>query len=83
MEKPVDREEIRRILSAISTYEHDQGRPFLSAIVVRKQDNIPGEGFFQLARSLGLFGGNDRVAFFRREVAKVHEIWKMRPESSV
>jgi hypothetical protein len=55
MENPVDRDTIRQILGMISTYEHQQGRPMLTAIVVHKQDNIPGRGFFELAQHLGLF----------------------------
>jgi len=49
----------------------------LTAIVVHKRDNIPGEGFFELARHLGLLsGGDDELAFFCHEVARVHADWK-------
>lgn len=77
MENPADREEIRQILGKISTYEHQQGRPLLTAIVVHKQDNIPGHGFFELARHLGrLSAGKDELAFFCGEVARVHAAWQ-------
>lgn len=76
MENPGHRDEMRELLGKISTYEHQQGRPMLTAIVVHKQDNIPGHGFFELARHLGLLSaGQDEVAFFCREVARVHSTW--------
>src|SRR5690242_6835629 len=77
MENPSDREQIRQVLGKISTYEHQHGRPLLTAIVVHKQDNIPGPGFFELARHLGLHSDrDDNLAFFCREVARVHDWWK-------
>lgn len=42
MGNPSDRDEIRLILGKISTYEHQHGRPLLTAIVVHKQDNTQG-----------------------------------------
>ena len=77
MENPADRDRIRQILGIISTYEHQHGRPMLTAIVVHKQDNIPGHGFFELAQHLGLLKpGADELAFFCGEVARVHSAWK-------
>ena len=74
MENPDHRGEIGRLLGIVSTFEHQDGRPLLSAIVVHRQDNIPGEGFFELARELGaLRPSQDRLAFWCREVARVHE----------
>src|SRR2546428_554217 len=71
------RDRIRQILGIISTYEHQHGRPMLTAIVVHKQDNIPGHGFFELAQHLGLLKpGADELAFFCGEVARVHSAWK-------
>src|SRR5262245_33446964 len=34
MESPADRDKIRRLLGMISTYEHQKGRPMLTAVVV-------------------------------------------------
>ena len=73
---PTDRNEIARILGEISTYEHSQGRPLLSAVVILQDKNIPGQGFFTLARELGLYSGGDDLSFFCRELVKVHETWK-------
>lgn len=79
MENPADRDAMRRILTAISTREDQQGRPLLTAIVVHRQDNIPGHGFFDLARHLGLLRpGADQLAFFAGEVARVHATWRTR-----
>ncbi len=76
MDNPADRDAIRLILGKISTYEHQEGRPMLTAIVVHRQDNIPGHGFFELAKHLGrLREGDDELAFFCREVARVHQTW--------
>jgi hypothetical protein len=44
---------IGRVLLRISSAEHTQGRPLLSALVVRAADRRAGEGFAVLARDLG------------------------------
>lgn len=76
MDNPADRDAMRRFLGEISTHEHRQGRPLLTAIVVHKQDNIPGHGFFELAQQLGLRRPEaDQLAFFCREVVRVHAQW--------
>jgi hypothetical protein len=54
MDSQADGDTIRQILTTISTHEHQQARPMLTAIVVHRQDNIPGRGFFELAQRLGL-----------------------------
>ena len=79
MRNPVDRNEIGRILDEISNAEHQQSRPLLSAVVVQKEFNIPGKGFFALARRLDLYSGHDDlsdVAFWASEVTKVHAAWR-------
>lgn len=70
-----DRTEIGRILGEISTFEHSQGRPLLSAVVIHSDNNMPGEGFFRLARQLNLHTGTDDLQFFIQELRKVHEYW--------
>lgn len=77
MGNSADRDAIRHILTAISTHEHQQRRPMLTAIVVHRQDNVPGHGFFELAQRLGLLRPSaDKVAFFCGEVARVHRAWQ-------
>ena len=66
---------LAQILAEICAYEVQQGHPMLGAVVVRKADNIPGEGFFKLARSLGRFQGDDKLAFWNGELDKVYNYW--------
>ena len=69
-----NRAEIGRILGAISTHEREAGRPLLSAIVVHQVDGRPGQGFFALARQLGLLQpGQSEDTFWQGEVRRVHE----------
>jgi len=75
MDSPADRNKISEILGEISSYEHEHGRPMLSAVVIHKENNIPGKGFFTLARELDLYSGNDDWNFFISELRKVHEYW--------
>jgi hypothetical protein len=76
MESQADRTEIGKILGEISTREHNDGRPMLSVVVVQSETLYPGKGFFNLARELDLHHGEDDLAFFVKELKKVHEYWK-------
>jgi hypothetical protein len=79
MEDPDDRNKIAHILGEISTHEHGEGRPMLSAIVVLAGIGYPGEGFFSLARELGLHHGRkefEDLDFFVQEVKRVYAYWK-------
>jgi hypothetical protein len=79
MDDPDDRNKMSEILGDISRYEHKQGRPMLSAVVVLAGISYPGEGFFNLARELGLHHGKKELEdldFFVQEVKRVHESWK-------
>jgi len=75
MGSPSDRYEIGAILDDINRQERELGRPMLSAVVVHKDSLMPGQGFFTLARALGLFAGNDRDKFYIQELRKVHDYW--------
>ena len=46
-----DRFRIAQILGEISEDEHRDGRPLLSAVVILKGENRPGEGFFGLGKT--------------------------------
>ncbi len=76
MSRPPDRNIIGEILGEISTYEHEQGRPMLTVVVVRKDKNMPGPLFFNLARELGVQHGDDNRAFFYAELRRVHDCWR-------
>lgn len=55
---PYDRKIIGNILGDISVFEYNNGRPLLSALVVRLNDGEEGYGFYRLCEELGL--GNAR-----------------------
>lgn len=73
MANPADRNEIGKILGDISLEEHEEGRPLLSVVVVSKSSGMPGQGFFDLAKELGLYDGKAHDKFFYQELRKVHE----------
>ncbi len=75
MNNPGDRNEIAAVLGEISQHEHTQGRPLLSVIVVAKETGVPGQGFFNLAKDLGVYLGGDDDAFFVRELRRAYEQW--------
>ena len=70
-----DRERFGKILSEISAYEHQHGRPLLSAVVLYGQGEELHPAFFQLARDLGLNQNGDDLEFFINELRRVHEYW--------
>lgn len=79
MSDPDHRNQIASILGRISTYEHQLGHPMLSAVVLLKDKNSTGEGFFTLAEELGLHDGIvDDDRFLMTELAKVYEHWNSR-----
>ncbi len=49
------------LLSDISTREDEAGRGLLSAVVVRSNGGLPGEGYFILAKSRGRDVSNERA----------------------
>lgn len=75
-----DREIIASKLGEIALYEHAQGRPMLTALIVHYgDDNNPGEGFFSIAKHLGLYKGSrdsiKRLTFWANQVTHVHNHW--------
>lgn len=75
MSLPPDRNRISDILDEISRTESSLGRPLLSAIVILKDENIPGDGFFKMAKELRLYDGSDDFRFWIRELRRVHDHW--------
>ena len=75
MELAHDRNQIARILDGISRAEHIAGRPLLSAVVIRRDENMPGNGFFTLAKGLGLHTKGDNFEFWLAELRRVHDYW--------
>jgi hypothetical protein len=76
MDNQSDRNKMGEILGEISVYEHQQDRPLLSVVVIHRDDNMPGLGFFNLARELGVYKGKDDFEFFIAELRRVHDHWK-------
>lgn len=74
-----ERGRLGRTLGDISRVEHADGRPLLSAVVVLGSTNVPGKGFFDLARELGAHRSDDDLAFFTSELRRVHDYWSRQP----
>jgi hypothetical protein len=64
------------VLGRVSTYEHRQGRPMLSALVVQAATLRAGDGFADLGRNLGeLIQPGAEQAFWRGQVEAVVQYW--------
>lgn len=63
-----------RILDRINRHEHQAGRPLLSAVVVGTK-GLPGRGFFDLARDLGLYAGGSEEEYWSEELERVRKRW--------
>jgi hypothetical protein len=59
-----------QILDKISTAEDVAGRGMLSAVVIRVDTSVPGEGFFKLAKRLGP-NTSDELRFHVEELKNV------------
>ena len=75
MDSPGDRTIMSTILDKISMSEHENAKPLLSAVVILKEKNIPGDGFFTMAQGVGLYDGIDEVQFWVKELRRVHDYW--------
>jgi len=67
------------VVGAISGDEVAQGRPMLSALVVKAGSHKPGGGFFKLARQLGRLQSDrpeDEQRFWEQEKEALYETWK-------
>jgi hypothetical protein len=62
------------VLDEINLFELKAGRPLLSAVVVAKETGMPGAGFFNLPRKLGLQSQGD-LEFWALELKRVHAQW--------
>jgi hypothetical protein len=74
---PGRRGHIGSYLYRIAEFEHSEGRPPLTAIVVRKQDGLPGEGFAIAAAEVGYTRpGESDSAVWKRAAAEVFAYWR-------
>jgi alkylated DNA nucleotide flippase Atl1 len=71
--------ETGHISGEISEHTHAQGLPMLSAIVVRRDTGMPGQGFFTLAEQLGRLprgaSAGAKRRFWRQEVRAIFATW--------
>jgi len=75
---PSDRNLLEQWLGEISEYEVEKGRHMLSSLVVHKQGDFfgnPGKGYFEFAKDLGVYTGEDDVRFWAKEVKWLHRYW--------
>lgn len=76
MDNPHFGAQVGKVLGKISEDEVAAGRPMISAIVVSKDDMLPGKGFFKLGQELHLVQpGEDEIAFAVRHIRRVHDYW--------
>ena len=61
------------VLRALAVAEDDAGRGLLTAVVVRPDSGLPGDGWFRLAEQRGR-SGSDLVAMWNDERARLREI---------
>lgn len=66
---------IAHILDDINKIEDQRSRPMLSSLVIHKDGNMPGPGYFECARGLGKFTGQDKLEFWANEVNEIHKYW--------
>ena len=63
------------MLDAINRVGHDEGRPLLSAVVIRANSKIPGDRILPHGQEAGLEVDDDeqdKRAFWEQEVARVY-----------
>ena len=74
--------ELAQSLDEISTFEHGDGRPLLSVVVVRKEDKRPGGGFFKMAKQNGVQSpGADDDEFYVAELNRAWDYWEQHRDS--
>jgi hypothetical protein len=65
---------MNHLLGAVFQDEHDAGRPLLTAIVTHKDgDKEPGDGFYDMARSLG-YSFDEPFVFWSTQVQEVFKL---------
>ena len=69
---------IGEILKQVCLKEHRNNRPLLSALVVHKNDRLPGNGFFRLSVMPETIrnGSREKRKFWENERKNIYEHWK-------
>jgi hypothetical protein len=65
-------------LDEVNRREHADKRPLLSAVVIGKEKGMPGPGFIENARELGVCLRLDDRACWEAELQRVHDHWRRR-----
>lgn len=71
--------EISRILGQISVFEHNNGRPVISSLVISNGDNYQGDGFYKLSEELGFGNWKKLKADISFEIGQMNasfDLWK-------
>ncbi|KAA0098929.1 hypothetical protein CIW49_13715 [Mycolicibacterium sp. P1-18] len=69
-----DQAAVGALLGEVTDRTYDEIGAMLSALVVQKATGDPGEGFYRLARKMGLLPpGLQKFEFFQGQVGLVHE----------
>ena len=64
------------MLDEINRFENENKRPMISALVISKEENRPGSGFWVCASDLGKFHmGDDEDRFWSDELRNVWSCW--------
>jgi hypothetical protein len=64
------------MLDEINRFEYENKRPMISALVISKEENRPGSGFWVCASDLGKFNkGDDEDIFWSNELRSVWDYW--------
>jgi hypothetical protein len=66
---------LARLLGDVSKSEDAVRRGMLTVVVVRQQEQMPGNGFFQLAARLGR-DTSDKAKCWAEEINRVHKAWR-------
>jgi hypothetical protein len=71
---------IGHVAGEVSKAEARENRPLLSVLIINQSKKLPGEGFFKLAKGLGLFQGDieniaDMRAYTEIEKIRVYDFW--------
>lgn len=66
-------------LGEISEYEHNQGRPLLSAIAVSKVKGMPNPGFWGLPSVPPRLTERQQPIFWARELVRLLDWWQSHP----
>ena len=62
------------ILCTLSRSSYKRGKGMIAAVVVRADNRLPGKGFYDVARELGV-PGHDEASTHAAALEQVHAVW--------